>query len=119
MQPKGMGRQTRSDDSGARNWGLLTEWNRGDAILVKQERVEVVYGNFVVAVYLGVVVPCACQTCARHTQASICRAGPREIGFWGGGGVVFGKHKVADLAQVQCPPADILESPAPSDSPSL
>lgn len=59
MQPKGMGRQTRSDDSGARNWGLLTEWNRGDAI--KQERLEVVCGTYVVAVYLG-VGPCACQT---------------------------------------------------------
>lgn len=94
MQPKGMGRQTRSDDSGARNWGLLTEWNRGDAI--KQERLEVVHGTFVVAVYLG-VVPCACQRCARHTQASICRAGPREIRFWGCVGIVFGEHRVADL----------------------
>ena len=39
LQPKGLGRQTRSDDSGARNWGLLREWNLCDAI--KQEQLEV------------------------------------------------------------------------------
>lgn len=67
MQPKGLGRQTRSDDSGARNWGLLREWSPGDAIK------QVVY-----------YCPCSlpCQTvCTTLAGQYISRTGHREIRY--------------------------------------
>lgn len=70
LQPKGLGRQTRSDDSGARNWGLLREWNLCDAI--KQEQLEV--ACYYLPAQVCIDCPCSlpCQTCARHMQIRIC-----------------------------------------------